>query len=176
MSKTLRIKKGVDIRLAGAPSTECAAAPAPKVVAIQPPDYPGLTPKLAVKAGDAVSVGDALVFDKTFTNVKVASPVAGTVKEVVRGAKRRIMAVVVEAAGEEKHRDFGVWNGGDRDALVAHLAEAGMFAAFRQRPFDVLATLRHPPRDLREWVRFFAHGGVDVCGGGRPNGPPPARH
>ncbi len=148
MSKTLRIKKGVDIRLAGAPSTECAAAPAPKVVAIQPPDYPGLTPKLAVKAGDAVSAGDALVFDKTFTDVKVASPVAGTVKEVVRGAKRRIMAIVVEASGDQKHRDFGVWNGGDRDALVAHLAEAGLFAAFRQRPFDVLANPADTPRAI----------------------------
>ena len=73
MSKTLRIKKGVDIRLAGAPSTECAAAPVPKVVAIQPPDYPGLTPKLAVKAGDAVSAGDALVFDKSQTTCNVAN-------------------------------------------------------------------------------------------------------
>ena len=49
MSNTLRIKKGVDIRLTGEPSLECGDAPQPKVVAIQPTDFPGLTPKLAVK-------------------------------------------------------------------------------------------------------------------------------
>jgi Na+-transporting NADH:ubiquinone oxidoreductase subunit A len=58
------------------------------------------------------------------------------------------MSVVVEASGEEKHRDFGVWSGGDRDALVAHLAEAGVFAGFRQRPFDVLANPSDTPRAI----------------------------
>ena len=88
MSNTLRIKKGVDIRLTGEPSLECGEAPQPKVVAVQPTDFPGLTPKLAVKEGAKVQAGEALFFDKTYTSVMFASPVSGTVKEVVRGAKR----------------------------------------------------------------------------------------
>ena len=107
MSNTLRIKKGVDIRLTGEPSLQCGDAPQPKVVAIQPTDFPGLTPKLAVKEGAQVQAGDALFYDKTFTSVMFASPVSGTVKEVVRGAKRRILAVTVESDGAGTAKDFG---------------------------------------------------------------------
>ena len=145
MSNTLRIKKGVDIRLAGEPSHHCDDSPHPKVVAIQPTDFHGLTPKLVVKEGSSVQVGDALFYDKTFTTVMFASPVSGTVKEIVRGAKRRILAVTVESDGANTARDFGPWNGGDRESLVAHLAAGGVFGAMRQRPFDVLANPADTP-------------------------------
>jgi Na+-transporting NADH:ubiquinone oxidoreductase subunit A len=148
MSKTVRINKGVDIRLTGEPSLQCAEAPQPTEVAIQPTDFPGLTPKLAVKEGDPVKAGQALFYDKTYTSVMFASPVSGSVKEVVRGAKRRILAVVVEANGSDSAVDFGAWNGGDRDALVAHLAAGGAFATMRQRPFDVLANPADTPRAI----------------------------
>ncbi len=148
MSNTLRIKKGVDIRLTGEPSLQCGDAPQPKVVAIQPTDFPGLTPKLAVKEGTQVQAGDALFYDKTFTSVMFASPVSGTVKEVVRGAKRRILAVTVESDGAGTAKDFGPWGGGDRDALVAHMAAGGAFATMRQRPFDVLANPADTPRAI----------------------------
>lgn len=148
MSKTLRIKKGVDIRLTGTPSTACADAPQPSVVAVQPTDCPGLIPKLVVKEGASVQAGDALFHDKTCPTVMFASPVSGTVKEVVRGAKRRILAVVVEADGASQSRDFGPWKGGDREALLAHLTASGAFAFFRQRPFDVLANPSDTPRAI----------------------------
>lgn len=148
MSNTLRIKKGVDIRLAGEPSLHCDDSPHPKVVAIQPTDFHGLTPKLVVKEGSSVQVGDALFYDKTFTTVMFASPVSGTVKEIVRGAKRRILAVTVESDGANTARDFGPWNGGDRESLVAHLAAGGVFGAMRQRPFDVLANPADTPRAI----------------------------
>ena len=141
MSNTLRIKKGVDIRLAGMPSLECGATPHPKMVAVQPTDFPGLTPKLLVKEGAKVQAGEALFFDKTYTSVMFASPVSGTVKEVIRGAKRRILAVTVEADGENNPKNFGEGKGGDRDAL-------GAFATMRQRPFDVLANPADPPRAI----------------------------
>jgi Na+-transporting NADH:ubiquinone oxidoreductase subunit A len=118
------------------------------VVAVQPTDFPGLTPKLAVKEGSKVQAGEALFYDKTHTSVMFASPVSGTVKEVVRGAKRRILAVTVESDGINSSKDFGAWKGGDRDALVAHLAAGGAFATMRQRPFDVLANPSHTPRAI----------------------------
>ena len=42
----------------------------------------------------------------------LSSPVSGTVKEVVRGAKRRILAVTVESDGAGTAKDFGPWAGG----------------------------------------------------------------
>ena len=66
----------------------------------------------------------------------------------MRGAKRRILAVTVESDGAGTSKDFGPWNGGDRDALVAHMAAGGAFAALRQRPFDVLANPADTPRAI----------------------------
>ena len=68
--------------------------------AVSPLDFPGITPKLAVKAGVQVKAGDTLFFDKDRPEVKICSPVSGEVAEVKRGAKRKILAVVVLADGE----------------------------------------------------------------------------
>ena len=148
MSKTLRIKKGVDIRLTGKPSLNCVDAPRPKTAAIQPTDYPGVTPKLLVKEGEQVRAGDALFHDKSYASVMFASPISGTVKEIVRGAKRRILAVVVESDGTDSDKEMGQWNGSDRDSLVALMASGGAFASMRQRPFDVLANPADTPRAI----------------------------
>jgi len=148
MSKTLRIKKGVDIRLAGKPSLNCVDAPRPTTAAVQPTDYPGVTPKLLVKEGVQVKAGDALFHDKSFASVMFASPISGTVKEIVRGTKRRILAVVVESDGTESAKEMGPWNGSDRESLVAHMTSGGVFASMRQRPFDVLANPADTPRAI----------------------------
>ena len=148
MSNTVRIKQGADIRLVGEPSLECAEAPQTKLYAVQPTDFPGLTPKLAVKEGAEVQAGQPLFYDKAFTAVQFVSPVSGVVKEVVRGAKRRILAVVVEANDSQDSVNLGPWAGGSREELVAHLCAGGAFAMMRQRPFDVLANPEDAPRAI----------------------------
>ena len=67
----------------------------------------GLTPKLKVKEGDSVTAGTSLFYDKKMDSVQYASPVSGTVKSIVRGAKRRIMAVVIESDSTDKYVEFG---------------------------------------------------------------------
>ena len=95
----LKLKKGVSLNIAGAvpqgkttPSvvkaTECA---------IVPDDFEGFVPKLAVKAGDAVAVGTPLLYEKNHPEMKLVAPLAGRVRAVVRGDRRKIMRVVVEA-------------------------------------------------------------------------------
>ena len=148
MSKTVRIKQGADIRLVGQPSPDCSEASAPKLYAVQPTDFPGVTPKLAVKEGASVKAGEPLFYDKTYTSVQFVSPVSGVVKEVVRGAKRRILAVVVESDGNAEAVNHGAWNGGSREELLNHLCASGVFATMRQRPFDVLANPADTPRAI----------------------------
>ena len=64
MSQTFKIRKGHDIKLVGsAPITDLGRITA-STYAVTPLDFPGITPKLAVKAGTQVKAGDTLFFDK----------------------------------------------------------------------------------------------------------------
>ena len=55
-----------------------------------PDDFPGYTWKAAVKAGDSVMCGDPLLFAKEDDRLCLTSPVAGTVREIHRGERRKI--------------------------------------------------------------------------------------
>ena len=59
MSKDLKIKKGTDIKLVGEADKVLADAPYSETIAIKPTDFPGLKPKMAVKAGDEVRAREA---------------------------------------------------------------------------------------------------------------------
>ncbi len=111
MSRKQRIKKGVDIRLSGRPADTVISAPSASVYAVKPPDFTGVTPKLCVRIGDVVEAGTCIFYDKKTPSVQFVSPVAGTVKEIVRGAKRRILAVEIDALENNVYKDFGVLDG-----------------------------------------------------------------
>lgn len=75
MVKNVRLKKGLDIRIRGAaPATLPQQFIAPESIALIPDDYTGLTPKVDVREGDKVKLGDSLFHDKKFTDIKVVSP------------------------------------------------------------------------------------------------------
>ncbi|MDE6173644.1 MAG: Na(+)-translocating NADH-quinone reductase subunit A, partial [Bacteroides sp.] len=58
-----------------------------------------------------------------------------------RGARRKVLNIVVEAAAEQDYEEFGKKNVNalDGESVKAALLEAGMFAFIRQRPYDVIA-------------------------------------
>ena len=150
MSQKIKIRKGVDIKLVGVPSDSISDAKRSKTYAVQPPNYVGLTPKLKVKEGDSVNAGTSLFYDKKMDSVQYASPVSGTVKSIVRGAKRRIMAVVIESDSTDKYVEFGTLDisKASKDDLLNKILEGGMFPCFRQRPFDVVANPSDTPRSI----------------------------
>ena len=84
MSRKLTIRKGLDIKMAGG-LTDLKPVEAPKSAsyAIIPDDFNGFVPKPAVKEGDKVRAGDPLLFAKRDSELKVVSPVAGTVSAIV---------------------------------------------------------------------------------------------
>lgn len=150
MTRTIRIKKGADIRLKGRPSTQVEQASSAPLCAVQPPNYHGIVPKLEVKEGAAVKAGSTLFHSKENPEVKFLSPVSGTVKQIVRGEKRRILAVVVEADGNNEQCAFASVDSAatDREALVAAVAERGFFAFIEQRPFATVANPKDVPRSI----------------------------
>ena len=56
---------------------------------------------MLVKEGDKVSLGQPIFYDKNDEDVKIVSPVSGIVKEIVRGAKRKILNVIIQKEGED---------------------------------------------------------------------------
>jgi len=137
MSQTFKIRKGHDIKLVGgAPKTDLGRITA-STYAVTPSDFPGITPKLVVKAGTQVKAGDTLFFDKDRPEVKICSPVSGEVAEVKRGAKRKILAVLILADTECSYADHGAFSfsGATRDAAAAHFASTGVGAFITSRPY-----------------------------------------
>ena len=142
-----KIKKGLRLRLAGeahrstrevAPSTEYAVRPA---------DFGGMTPKVLVKVGDAVLVGTPLFVDKATEQVKVVSPVSGTITAVERGERRKLLSIRIQPDSVQVAKDFEL-PVNDGEAVVRLLLESGLFAYLRQRPYDVVPTPGVAPRDI----------------------------
>ena len=106
MSKIITLRKGLDINLEG--ESRCATVDAPLAAeyALSPLDFEGVTPKLLVKAGDAVKAGTPLFFNKYNERVLFTSPVSGTVAAINRGEKRKVLSVTVTPDAQQSYEEF----------------------------------------------------------------------
>lgn len=153
MSKVVKLKKGLDLKVKGAPSSEVVGI-ASETYAIKPTDFIGFKkPKVLVKPGDKVKAGTQLYFDKDLPAVKYTSPVSGEVVEVKRGAQRRLLGIVVKADGQNEFEEFKSFSVSDLGALSAEdakqqILEAGLWANFIQRPYAVVAQPTDAPRSI----------------------------
>jgi Na+-transporting NADH:ubiquinone oxidoreductase subunit A len=149
MSKTYKIRKGLDVRLLGEAEkaqTDIAA----RSYAIKPPDFHGVFPKLLVGEGDEVKAGTPLFYDKYRENILFSSPVAGKVKEIRRGAKRVLLEVSVEPGSKQAFEDFGAAspNSLGREAIVEKLLKSGTWPMIRQRPYSIIARPEDDPKAI----------------------------
>ena len=121
-----------------------------KLYAIVPDDFVGVTPKMAVKAGDHVKAGETLFVNKISEEVRFASPVSGTVKSIERGDRRKILYVSVEADDEQTFADFGTKDIQtlDGEGVKKALLEAGLFGYINQLPYAVSTTPDTEPKAI----------------------------
>ncbi|MCB0477489.1 MAG: Na(+)-translocating NADH-quinone reductase subunit A [Crocinitomicaceae bacterium] len=150
MSKTIKLRKGLDIRLLGEAEKVKTSVDAPETVAIKPPDFHLLTPKMEVKAGDKVKAGSVLFHNKYNDKIKFVSPVSGEVADVVRGAKRRILEVVINADAEIQYEQATVpaLENMSRDEVLKTLLDSGLWPFVRQRPIDIIADPDETPKAI----------------------------
>ena len=141
MANVIKLRKGLDINLKGTAAQELVSVKEPGFYSLVPDDYTGITPKVVVKEQEYVMAGGPLFIDKNHPELKFVSPVSGVVTSVERGARRKVLNIVVEAAAEQDYEEFGKKNVNalDGESVKAALLEAGMFAFIRQRPYDVIA-------------------------------------
>lgn len=150
MTEQIRLRKGLDIKLKGRAKKQTMPLELSKLYAIVPDDFVGVTPKMAVKAGDHVKAGETLFVNKISEEVRFASPVSGTVKSIERGDRRKILYVSVEADDEQTFADFGTKDIQtlDGEGVKKALLEAGLFGYINQLPYAVSTTPDTEPKAI----------------------------
>ncbi len=146
----IRVRRGLDLPIKGKPSGDIQTLPMPKTVAIDLDQFEEIKFKLLVKVGDILKSGQPVLFDKDHNERVFISPATGTVKEIRRGLKRRLLSIVIETAQEDEyyeHPSIDLSNT-SRDELNKALLASGMFAHIRMRPFNRLAIPTHTPKSI----------------------------
>ena len=150
MSQDIRIKKGLTIKLVGDAKQTTTSVAQSKVYAVQPADFHGITPKILAKEGAKVKAGEALFYSKSDERILFPSPVSGTVTEIDRGARRRVLAIKIEADAKQSHKNFGKQKVADLDeaGVKNHLLAAGCWPFIKQRPYDIVANPNVAPKAI----------------------------
>ncbi|WP_286238672.1 Na(+)-translocating NADH-quinone reductase subunit A [Neptuniibacter halophilus] len=136
----IKINKGLDLPITGAPEQSITDGPAVSSVAVIGSDYVGMKPTMAVKVGDRVKLGQVIFSDKKTEGVHYTAPGAGVVKAINRGERRVLQSVVIELDGDDAV-EFNKYSATELAGLSAeqveqNLIDSGMWAALRTRPFS----------------------------------------
>ena len=150
MSNNIDLKKGLDIPIKGSAKPVVSKTVIPDTVAIVPDDFKGFTPRLLVKEGDRVLAGSPVLADKKRPEILITSPVSGTVKEIVRGDKRKLLEVRIGTDSVQEYVDFGCRRPESlgADEVRTALLQSGLWAAIIQRPYGILADPALKPKAI----------------------------
>ncbi|MCC6297445.1 MAG: Na(+)-translocating NADH-quinone reductase subunit A [Pseudomonadales bacterium] len=148
----IKIRRGLNLPIAGAPEQVIHPGPAVSAVAAIGDDYVGLRPTMAVKEGDAVSLGQLLFVDRDNDRARITAPASGVVRAIHRGDRRVLQAVVIEVEGDAAET-FGAWPAADlaglrRDQILDNLVQSGLWAALRTRPYSRIPAAAGAPHSL----------------------------
>ena len=150
MANVIKLRKGLDINIKGIAAKELVSVKEPGIYSLVPDDFTGVKPKVVVKEGENVLAGGPLFVDKNHPEVKFVSPVSGVVTSVERGERRKVLNIIVKADEKQQYVEFGKMNLAELNAeqVKEALMNAGLFAFFRQRPFDVVPDPTDAPQAI----------------------------
>lgn len=149
----IKIKKGLDLPISGAPEQVIADAKPVRQVALIGFDYVGMKPTMAVQEGDYVKRGSLLFTDKKTEGVRYTSPAGGVVREINRGERRVFQSIVVDVADDEQAEEFARYESGqiavlDRQQVVDNLIESGLWTLLRTRPYSRVPAIDTAPHSI----------------------------
>lgn len=151
MPHKIKIRKGLNIPLKGkAEKTLIQVQEQGGLCALKPEDFPSITPKAAIKEGDAVKAGEVVFYSKSNPEVKFTSPISGTLKSIIRGERRKILEFVIEPDGKKEYQKFAVENFNDfsREKVIELMLLSCTWPFIRQRPFDIIANPVDIPKSI----------------------------
>ncbi|AMR67504.1 Na(+)-translocating NADH-quinone reductase subunit A [Aquipseudomonas alcaligenes] len=148
----IKIKRGLDLPLAGAPEQRIEPARAVRSVAVLGCDYHGMKPTMAVQVGDRVKLGQVLFSDKKNSGVHFTAPGAGVVSAIHRGEQRVLQSVVIDLEGDDAV-EFARYDAAqlpalDPQAVRDNLQQSGLWTALRTRPFSKVPAVDAVPSSI----------------------------
>jgi Na+-transporting NADH:ubiquinone oxidoreductase subunit A len=148
----IRIKRGLDLPITGAPEQRIEAARPVRSVAVIGFDYQGMKPTMAVQVGDRVKLGQVLFSDKKTPGVHFTAPGAGVVSAIHRGEQRVLQSVVIDLDGNDAV-EFTSYSDGQLDVLTTdqvreNLQQSGLWVALRTRPFSKVPAVDATPASI----------------------------
>ncbi|MBQ9310554.1 MAG: Na(+)-translocating NADH-quinone reductase subunit A [Bacteroidales bacterium] len=160
MSKNIVLKKGLDIPVEGAAELRLSKTVAPLTVAVEPTALKGFTPRLLVKEGDRVLAGSPVMSDKKNADILLASPVSGTVSAIVRGDKRKLLAVLVQADDRQEYLKSEP-KCTTAEEVKQSLLSGGLWPLIIQRPYGIVADPAAEPKAI--FVSAFNTAPLAAC-------------
>lgn len=146
----IAITRGLDLSLQGSPKESGFLKRIdPALVSVDLRPYSALALKLKVEQDDVISSGSPIAEYKNFPGVFITSPVSGIVKEIRRGEKRSLLDVVIKKTPGQNLTEYSYdLSKLSRAELLEIFKKEGLFALFKQRPFDIPALPTQTPRDV----------------------------
>jgi Na+-transporting NADH:ubiquinone oxidoreductase subunit A len=154
MAKTIKLKKGFNINLAGKAEKKLGSTIQPETYALKPSDFQGMyMPKVVVKEGDTIKAGTPIFYDKGMEKAMYCSPVSGEVAAVVRGDKRKLLEVRILADKQVEYLQFQKYSVSDlvklsKEDALARMLEGGVWPQIIQRPYGVVANPADSPKSI----------------------------
>ena len=140
----INLKKGYDLRLKGKVADNSVMMSDCNLYAIIPDDFVGIIPRLDVKEGALVRRGDPVFHDRQYPDIVVTSPVTGVVKEIRRGERRKVEAIIIEkSVTDVSAKSFSI-SGDAKNVLL----ESGLWACMTRRPYATVPIPSERPRDI----------------------------
>jgi Na+-transporting NADH:ubiquinone oxidoreductase subunit A len=150
MSESIKLKRGLDIKLQGKSEKVLYSAPQSETYALKPTDFTGLTAKLLVKQGEKVKKGSPLFFDKYTPEIVFTAPVGGRVVSINRGERRKILEVVIQ---KEENAGAVIFKKADPlslsgDQIKEQLLKSGLWPFIKRRPYGIIPNPGETPKAI----------------------------
>ena len=150
MSKDIQIKKGLNINLVGAAERTTSKAVFSNIYAINLQDFYGVIPKMLLKQGAKLKAGEPVFYNKNKEDILFVSPVSGELIEIVRGERRKVLTLKINADKTQQSAMHKIINLEDASAeeVKAQLLKSGCWPFIRQRPYDIIADPSVAPKSI----------------------------
>ena len=161
MSADIRIRRGATIHLKGESEKILSDASPSKTFALKPDNFFGIVPRLMIREGDSISKGEPIFHAKKDPRILFVSPVSGIIKDVVRGAKRKILKIVIEQQeGNVISHKIPASKSLDRQNITEILLKSGAWPFLKQRPYGIIANPDITPKSI--YISTYASAPLDV--------------
>ncbi len=149
----IKIKKGLDLPLQGAPKPTFSLATPVRKVGVLGHEILSVAPSMQVEVGDTVSCGQVLFYDKNNEGIAITAPAGGNILAINRGERRKLESIEIAIAENEEFISFPSYSENEiaslsRETIVKQLVDSGQWVAFRTRPFSKIPAITSTPHSI----------------------------